>query len=245
MRRTASAVALRLPTVLMLLSIGQASAQVTVNPGALDLLPQPTNSAPRPAPRPATRPAPKPAPAKPPAAKPAATPPAPTPVTAAPTLPVVPPAIAALPPPAPVPPPRPQAAPVIPVAADAPGSATPLGTGVRVTFGKDRSDLNPTTEAALRDLARKLRPDEAVTINIYAYATGTVEDPSTARRLSLARALAARAVLVNEGITSTRIYPRALGSTGGDTDRDRADVVPGAPAAPAQPPSPAAQVPAK
>ena len=156
-----------------------------------------------------------------------------------PTLPAVPPAIAALPPPAPVPPPRPQAAPVIPVAADAPGSATPMGTGVRVTFGKDRSDLNPTTEAALRALARRVRPDEAVTVNIYAYATGTVEDPSTARRLALARALSARAVLVNEGIASTRIYPRALGSTGGDTDRDRADVVPGAPA------PPAAQVPAK
>jgi hypothetical protein len=53
------------------------------------------------------------------------------------------------------------------------------------------------------------------------------EDPSTARRLSLGRALAARAVLINEGIPSTRIYPRALGATGGDTDRDRVDVTTG------------------
>ena len=214
-----------------LMAAGSASAQVTVNPGALDLLPAPAT---RPAPtrrpvvtpgRPApVAPAPPPAPvvAAPPAAKP-------------PVVPTIPPAITALPPPAPVPPPRPMPPPIVAVVADAPGVATPEPGGMRVTFGPERADLNPATETALRGLARGLRGNEQVTINVYAYAKGVAEDPSAARRLSLGRALAARAVLITEGIASTRIYPRALGPTGGDVDPDRVDVVAGPPAPPSAP----------
>ncbi len=61
--------------------------------------------------------------------------------------------------------------------------------------------------------------------------------------MSLARALAARAVLINEGVPSTRIYPRALGAAGGDAGRDRVDVVPG-PAGPAVSSPPVASPPA-
>ena len=222
-----------------------AVAQVTVNPGALDLLPsqpQPQRQAPRPAPRPPARPA---TPAQPQPTAPQAAAPAPAP-PARPAVPTVPPAVAALPPPAPVPPPRTAAPPVVPVAADAPGAATPVLGGIRVTFGADRQDLNPATEAALRDLARSLRANDRVSINIYAYASGSADDPSTARRLSLGRALAARAVLITEGIASTRIYPRALGVAGGDMDRDRVDVVAGTPGPPdAATASPAPMAPAR
>ena len=69
-----------------------------------------------------------------------------------------------------------------------------------------------------------------------AYAAGSPEDPSTPRRLSLARALAARAVLINEGIASTRIYVRALGSAADDGPADRVDLS----AAPPAPSTPAA-----
>ena len=228
----------------------QVSAQVTVNPGALELLPAPKpQTPPRPPARPPARPATRPA-------APNTTPTATTPTTTTPTatatpptpaaligppapppkppvLPTVPPAIAALPPPVPVPPPRPQPAPVIAVAPDAPGTASPVPGGLRITFGPDRQDLNPITEAALRSFAKTLHADPATTVNIYAYAQGVAEDPSTPRRLALARALTARGVLINEGIASTRIYPRALGPTGGDTDKDRVDVVTGAPGPPA------------
>ncbi len=243
----------------MLALSSAAMAQVTVNPGALELLPQrpaPRPAPPRPAPaRPTTTPAPAPAPAPVPgsarsAAPPGARPAAPAPQAARPpTIPVTPPAILALPPPIQVPVARPPPVPVVPMAADAPGAAVPLPGGLRVTFGPDRADLNPVTEAALRDFARSVKAGEA-SVNVYAYATGSSEDPSTPRRLSLARALAARAVLINEGIASTRIYPRALGPMGGDMDRDRVDVVggtPGPPAAalppaalPAAPPAPVA-----
>ncbi|MGI4953841.1 MAG: OmpA family protein [Janthinobacterium lividum] len=231
--------------------LSPALAQVTVNPGALDLLPSqpaPQRTSPQPSPRPAQRPAhpasrlaSPPNPAAPAASSPspsaAARPPAST--AAPPSVPVVPPAIAALPPPMPVPAPRPQAPPVVSVAADAPGAATPLPGGLRITFGADRSDLNPATEAALRELARSLRASDKG-INIYAYAGGSVDDPSTGRRLSLARALTARAVLITEGIPSTRIYPRALGTTADETDRDRVDVTAGSPG----PATPASAAPA-
>ena len=250
MRAGAAGVVVLLAGLVVAPLAGPATAQVTMNPGALDLLPaphqaparQPPASQPKPASRPSSSQKPAtpsvPADAAPAPARPPSTAPVPA-TTAKPVVPVVPPAIAALPPPAPVPPPRPQPAPVVPMAADAPGAASMLPGGVRVTFGADRQDLNPVTEAALREIARTLKANDQATVNVYAYAAGTPDDLSTARRLSLARALAARAVLVNEGIASTRIYPRALGSTGGDAGPDRVDVVIGTPGPPA--PATAAQ----
>ena len=210
-----------------------ASAQVTVNPGALDLLPsQPSRAAPsRPAApaRPATR-----APTHTTQQNPTAPATSPAALAAKPILPAVPPAIAALPPPAPVPPPRPVPVPVPSIDAAAPGTATPEANGLRITFGPDRQELNTQTDAALRTLARAAKASGA-TVSILAYAAGAPDDPSTPRRLSLARALAARAVLINEGIASSRIYPRALGAAGGDTDPDRIDVTAVAPTTPSPP----------
>jgi hypothetical protein len=92
---------------------------------------------------------------------------------------------------------------------------------VRVTFGAGRSDLNPQTDAALKGLAHDAPQG---TFNVMAYAAGPADDPSTARRLSLSRALAVRSVLIFEGIPSVRIYVRALGSNAGDGPIDRVDV---------------------
>lgn len=139
-------------------------------------------------------------------------------------MPVAPPPVAALPPPTVVPVPKPLPPPTIPVTADAPGEVAPVSGGVRATFGPDRADLSPATETALRTFARTLK-DGTAPINVMAYAAGSANDPSTPRRLSLARALAARAVLMNEGIVSTRIYVRALGIPSGDGPPNRVDVI--------------------
>lgn len=143
---------------------------------------------------------------------------------AAPVVPVIPPPTAV-----PVAPPLPPAP--APVAADAPGEATAIPGGTRVSFGPGRSDLNPATEQALREVGRALKANEASTVSLLAYAQGRPEDPSTPRRLSLARALAARTVLMSEGVASTRIYVRALGSASVDPPVDRVDVVQSTPAA--------------
>lgn len=219
----------------MLLGSAAAGAQVTMNQGALDALPRE-----KPHRRPTPHRAPRPAPQAQPAPQSAAPPPTPPPpqVTAPakpakPAIPATPPAILALPPPTPVPLAHPPPPPTVPVADDAPGEARAIAGGVRVTFGPDRVDLNPATVAALRDFARGLAAQSGTSVNIYAYAAGNPEDPSTPRRLSLERALAARAVLLDEGIASPRIYPRALGPAGGSADPDRVDVVAGPPTPPA------------
>ncbi len=129
----------------------------------------------------------------------------------------------------------------MPVVPEAPDTVSAISGGTRVTFGAGRSDLNPAAVDALRDLARTAKADPAATLEIDAWAAGTPDDPSTPRRLSLARALAVRAVLISEGIASPRIHPRALGTDTSDTP-DRAEVTRTAPAgtplptpAPAQP----------
>jgi len=88
-------------------------------------------------------------------------------------------------------------------------------------FGASKADLNPATNDALRKIAGEVKADPAIDLNVLAYAAGNADDPSTPRRLSLSRALAARAVLISEGIVSTRIYVRALGATLGRAARSR------------------------
>jgi hypothetical protein len=54
------------------------------------------------------------------------------------------------------------------------------------------------------------------------------EDPSSPRRLSLARALTVRSVLIAQGFASTRIYVKALGATTpalAEGPPDRVDIV--------------------
>lgn len=217
-----------------------ALAQVTVDLRALDALPgtsSPTAQRPQPTPAPkrvttakqrnppaeeaiATPPPPAPPPPNPTAAQPpgqAAAPPA--------TLPTAPPPVVALapivtPPPAtPATPPPPP-----PISPTARSAASPNGAGLRVTFASGQSDLSPASATAIQTLAKGAPSGDSITYNVIAYAAGTPEDPSTARRLSLARALAVRSALMADGIGSSRIYVRALGATSGDDTPDRVDI---------------------
>ncbi|MGH7079357.1 MAG: OmpA family protein [Acetobacteraceae bacterium] len=70
--------------------------------------------------------------------------------------------------------------------------------------------LNPTTLHALQSLAADAAERHAPSVTVAAYAARDPSDPSTPRRLSLSRALAARAVFREAGIPSERIYVRAL-----------------------------------
>ena len=143
------------------------------------------------------------------------------------TMPVVPPANPVLaPPPFVMPAHKPPPPPPVPVRADAPGAATDITGGTRVTFGPGVSDLNPATLAAAKAIATRASADPALIITITAWAPGTADDPSTPRRLSLDRALAVRAVLINAGVVSERIRAVAKGmSDFGNGPTDRADIV--------------------
>jgi outer membrane protein OmpA-like peptidoglycan-associated protein len=121
------------------------------------------------------------------------------------------------------PPPPPPPVPVLPHAV---GVASPLPNGVMVTFGADKSDLNPDTLAAIRAIAADALANPAIIVGITAWAPGNKDDPSTPRRLSLDRALAARAVLINAGLTSERIRAIAKGMIDlPATAPDRAEIV--------------------
>jgi outer membrane protein OmpA-like peptidoglycan-associated protein len=216
-----------------------AFAQVTVDLHALDGLPgsnaQPSKPAQRlPAPRRVTTAKPKaPAPEEATATPPAATPtpvspnqPAGTAVTPpAATLPTGAPPDVALAPIAP-PPPEPQgAAPPPPaISQTSVSAATPNATGLQVTFGSGQSDLSPSSATALENLVKTTQTSDGTSFNVVAYAAGTPGDPSTARRLSLSRALVVRGALISSGISSSHIYVRALGASEGDQTPDRVDV---------------------
>lgn len=159
----------------------------------------------------------------------------------APFVPLAPPPPPAIPPPIAVPARPAPPAPPVEIAADAAGAVTRIGEGLRLTFAPAGAALNPATAQALRELAAALPAGASVTI--AAFAPGTPEDPSSSRRLSLARALAARAALLAEGIASPRIFVRALGASPAIAEGppDRVDLTIAAPTtqAPAAPSRPA------
>jgi outer membrane protein OmpA-like peptidoglycan-associated protein len=172
-----------------------------------------------------------------------ATPAAPAPPTApatrappAATLPAAPPAVASLAPiPQPVAPSTAAPPALPPVSATAGTTATPQNTGLRLVFKPDESDLSPAANGAIGELVKATPAGDTVTYNVVAYAAGVADDPSAARRTSLARGLSVRAALIAAGVPSTRIYVRALGAasggaaggggaSGGDGPPDRVDM---------------------
>lgn len=140
------------------------------------------------------------------------------------TLPTAPPAIVALAPIPPPPPPEAAPTPPPPVSDTAASAATTIAGGLRVTFGAGQTDLSAASAAAIADLVRGTPANDNTSFNVVAYAAGTPEDPSTARRLSLSRALAVRSALMAGGVGSARIYVRALGSATATAPADRVDL---------------------
>jgi len=139
------------------------------------------------------------------------------------------PPVAAIPP-VQTPPPAANAPPLVPppIAASAATTAAATPAGLRLTFSKDQSDLSPDSAASIKQLVQNAPQTDTVSYNVLAYASGDPDDPSVARRLSLARAIAVRAALMAYGVPSTRIYLRALGSQsggGGPPDRVAIDVL--------------------
>ena len=232
-----------------------AFAQVTVDLHALQALPDhPAPSRPaRAAPRPVSPAASTPAPASPspspspsaaapgsaPATGPAtaakaASPPAATPDAPQPALPESVPDTASINPVAPAAPPAGAAPPPPPPVSDKAATTVEATTvGLRLIFAAEQSDLNPDSIKSIKELAAKAPPGDDTTFNVKAYSPGRPDDPSTARRISLSRAMSVRAALIADGVQSARIFVRALGEQYGDGPPNRVDVdVTGSGAAP-------------
>jgi outer membrane protein OmpA-like peptidoglycan-associated protein len=174
----------------------------------------------------------EPAPAMAAATPPAPEPPAPAaPATPAATAPATPAAPEVTPPPAPAaptstpsadspPPPPTQTAAVPPVSVSD-------GDETRIIFDAGSANLTDVAKAELDALARTLKSDSGVRVQLQAYAAGTDESAPDARRLSLSRALKVRSHLIDQGVRSTRMDVRALGvkAEGGPADRVDAVIV--------------------
>ena len=124
----------------------------------------------------------------------------------------------------------PSVAPAVTVAAPAAATATATeqsrAPSRRILFAAKTAQLESAGKTDLDALAQWLGAHQRAQLRLMAYAAGGADEANDARRLSLARALAVRAYLVEHGVTSARMEARVLGnrSEGGDPP-DRVDIV--------------------
>jgi len=119
----------------------------------------------------------------------------------------------------------PRGAPPPPLALPAGMSPLPHGA-FRVQFRAGQAALPAGVAEALAEIGRRLAQIPAGTgrITVEGQASGPANDPSTARRVSLARANEVRNALVAGGLDATRVDIRPLGRT--NAALDVADVLP-------------------
>ncbi|EHD14585.1 hypothetical protein CIN_05170 [Commensalibacter intestini A911] len=105
----------------------------------------------------------------------------------------------------PAPPPMPK------VVNEAKGEVRATKLHTLLIFDDNGTDLNESMMKAIMDYANMLKQHPNATVYLNAYSHGNADDLSTPRRVALNRGLAIRAVLINQGIPSTRIYLLAKG----------------------------------
>ncbi|MBV9521636.1 MAG: OmpA family protein [Alphaproteobacteria bacterium] len=95
----------------------------------------------------------------------------------------------------------------------------------RLLFAGADTELPSTAKTELDQLAKRLTANSRLVVQLVAYAGGG-GDASQARRLSLARALAARSYLVDQGVDVKQVDIRPLGNrTEPGLPADRVDLV--------------------
>jgi len=101
----------------------------------------------------------------------------------------------------------------------------PASTQERFLFAAESAELPADAVGLLDAVVSRLEAAPDLRLQILAYAAGTDETTSQARRLSLSRALAVRKYLIDKGIGRTRLDVRALGNRAEDGPVDRVDLV--------------------
>jgi outer membrane protein OmpA-like peptidoglycan-associated protein len=131
--------------------------------------------------------------------------------------------------------PPPPPPPTAPVAASSTGSSqrptaavpslpTPGEMAARIAFAGEETGLSEGAQRTLDALLPRLAENERLRVEILGFAA-LASEPSQARRLSLARALAVRSYLVGQGIKTNRVDVRALGNRNDGAPTDRVDLV--------------------
>lgn len=101
---------------------------------------------------------------------------------------------------------------------------TEAGRALQVVFGATASKLPAAARNDLKALAKKIKGKDNLRLQLMAYAGGKSLSSSKARRMSLSRALSVRSFLIENGVRSTRIDVRALGSKTTEKPLNRVDV---------------------
>ena len=170
--------------------------------------------------------APAPAPTPVPISRPAAAPPPAVPAVAVATPappPPPPPVVIATPAPAPAPVATPAPPPPSKAVASAPPppppepvatTPAPAANLASVTFASQSAEITGSARGALEKAAQSMKGVRGV--ELRAYASGP--DPAEARKVALARALAVRSYLIDQGV-KTRIEVGAFASNGGGSER--------------------------
>ncbi len=105
-----------------------------------------------------------------------------------------------------------------------PGAPLKEGLAYRVVFASGASKLPTKQKEDLNNLAKKIKNDDSLRLQLHAYAGDASLSSSKARRLSLSRALSVRSYLIESGVRSTRIDVRALGNKTKKKPLDRVDI---------------------
>lgn len=110
-------------------------------------------------------------------------------------------------------------------AAPTPRSESAAPSNSSVVFAPSSEGLDAEATRVLSDMAEGLRNDEKSIITLNAYAALPADgNQQEARRIALARALAARSYLMRKGLPSNRIDIRVSGPAGDGGSDDRVDM---------------------
>lgn len=103
---------------------------------------------------------------------------------------------------------------------------SPDGNLYSIPFAAGSNELPQNANAALTDLAKRMKDDEDIRIQLMGFAAAGGGSASQARRSSLFRALSIRTFLMKEGVRTTRMDVRALGQTSVEgVPPDRVDII--------------------
>jgi outer membrane protein OmpA-like peptidoglycan-associated protein len=104
-------------------------------------------------------------------------------------------------------------------------SLVPTISDLSIDFSGNESNLSAEAQEKLKNIVGQLNDMGDTRLQVRAYAAGEDGSKSSARRISLSRALAVRSFMMDNGIKPNRVDVRALGT---ETDRspiDRVDLV--------------------
>ncbi len=93
-----------------------------------------------------------------------------------------------------------------------------------VVFSQSETEVPLAYQQPLINLSKELIANPQTNIKVIAYASGTEDQKSISKRISLARALAVRAFLIDLGVDNVRISVQALGNKTDSGESERADI---------------------